>query len=204
MAKIRKVFSNLFVFALINRCSGYYDAKAGTVTYLPIHDTTIGGMNLTVRFNVINENYVSLFNQTESSAKQKRGGEAEVDATIARVTPGGGTVIKKASTGMDMYYFVAFMIQAKSGLNSCTLTYGVEDDGKNIVGYAYRTTTTGHNCETMADAKDIDHGIRDCVHHLNKHGAGSGCCTLYHGGTWTGHLQLTADPAKWPATYADC
>lgn len=117
---------------------------------------------------------------------------------------GFGTAILGANAALDMYDNIAGKINKKSDKNSCTLTYGTEYDDSKYVGYAFKATTTGDNCDTTAIEKTIRNAVHDCADKLHTAGVVTGCCAFNHGGTWTGHLQLTSQPDRFPAHNAQC
>lgn len=117
---------------------------------------------------------------------------------------GAGTIVLAAKAGLDMYDNIAAKIAKKSKDNSCTLTYGTDSDDGYYMGYAYYAATTGKNCDTTAIKETVHNAVSKCADRLHDAGTVRGCCAFSHGGTWSGHLQLTADPVKYPATSVTC
>lgn len=128
----------------------------------------------------------------------------DVAVKYATVVGGAAGVVLGAQAGTDIYTFIASNIKGKSDQNSCTLTYGTDSDDGTYEGYAFQATTTGSKCDTTAIYKTILHAVQECADDLHAAKAVRGCCTFSHGGTWTGHLRLTANPDKFPATTVTC
>jgi hypothetical protein len=124
----------------------------------------------------------------------------KIDVVVAVATVVGSTasVVIAANAGTDIYEYIAQKINDKSNRNSCTLTYG------SYEGYAFQATTTGSNCDTTAIYQTILNAVEDCANKLQNARSVRGCCKFSHGGTWTGHLRLTADPDQFPATTVNC
>jgi hypothetical protein len=142
-----------------------------------------------------------LLNTTDTTALQKR---QSINVVIAGVAAG-GTVIIAGNAAVDLYDNIAAKIKAKSDHNSCTLIYGTDHDDGYYEGYAYQATTTGKNCDTTAIQKTINNAVRNCATKLNKARAVTGCCNFRHGGgSWHGHLRLSADPDRYPVRSAQC
>jgi hypothetical protein len=120
----------------------------------------------------------------------------KIDLIVAVATVVGSTasVVIAANAGTDIYEYIAQKIKDKSDRNSCTLTYGTDSDDGSYEGYAFQATTTGSNCDTTAIYQTILNAVEDCANKLHNARSVRGCCKSSHGGTWTGHLRLTADP----------
>lgn len=131
-------------------------------------------------------------------------GAIKVSVAVATVIGSGASVIIAGNAAVDLYDNIAAKIKAKSNANSCTLTYGTDSDDGYYEGYAYEATTTGSNCDTTALLKTIQTAVKKCATDLSTGGATRGCCKFTHGGTWTGHLRLTAEPVKFPVTSVTC
>ncbi|RHZ49224.1 uncharacterized protein CDV56_105778 [Aspergillus thermomutatus] len=173
MVSERKIVSDLLAFGVIDGCLA--NDNVTTVTYTPITEAWAGlGTNLTVTFDIVSDDYLSLY--TNSSLEKRT-----------------------ANAGLEIYEDIAAMIKSKSNQNSCSLVYGTDSDGTYVEGYAYEATTSGENCDTTAEKKTIIAAVEKCANKLNGQGAIRGCCTMNHGGTWTGHLRLTASPSLYPA-----
>ncbi|PYH85790.1 hypothetical protein BO82DRAFT_371237 [Aspergillus uvarum CBS 121591] len=163
MVLSRQVLSDLLAFGLAGRCLAGYNGTH--VTYIPQSTEWDGaGTNLTVTFDTVSADYMSLYAQDRELAK---------------------------CTGIATAY-IAAMIKAKSTADSY------------VEGYAYEATTSGSNCESTAEKKTILAAVEKCATALNAAGAVRGCCTRTHGGTWEGHLRLTAEPSVYPATTVTC
>jgi hypothetical protein len=138
-----------------------------------------------------------LLNNTETTALQKR-------KTIDVVIAAGIAIGSLISAGKAASDFIAAKIKEQSDRNSCTFIHGTIHDGQTYLEYAYHATTTGKNCDTTAILKTIQNAVQKCADALHRAGSVMGCCNFSHGGTWTGHLQLSADPKNDPAAWAGC
>jgi hypothetical protein len=194
MVNASKVISSLLAFGLIDRCRA--DDNVTTVTYTPITEEWTGsGTNLTVTFDIVSNEYLSLYT---NNTLEKRTGITTVVAA-ATIVDSISNVIIAASAGLEIYEDIAAIIKSKSNQNSCSLVYDTY-----VEGYAYEATTSGENCDTTAEKKTILAAVEKCANKLNAQGAIRGCCTMNHGGTWTGHLRLTASPSLYPAHTVTC
>ncbi|KAF7158694.1 hypothetical protein CNMCM5623_003858 [Aspergillus felis] len=199
MVNARKIVSSLLAFGLIDRCCA--NDNVTTVTYTPITEEWAGlGTNLTVTFDVVSDDYLSLY--TNNTLEKRTGITAVVVA--ATIVNSISSVILAANAGLEIYEDIAAIIKSKSNQNSCSLVYGIDSDGTYVEGYAYEATTSGENCDTTAEKKTILAAVEKCANKLNAQGAIRGCCTMNHGGTWTGHLRLTASPSLYPAHTVTC
>ncbi|CAK4010823.1 Hypothetical predicted protein [Lecanosticta acicola] len=165
-------------------------------SYQPIDDT---GFTLAVVPGVLHESSPLL--QPTKLVRRKK---IEVVVAVAVVATAGFNAIISANSGFDLYNSIAAKISKKSDNNACTLTYGTDADDGYYVGYAYRATTTGTNCDTTAIEKTVQNAVYECANKLHSAGVITGCCQFSHGGTWTGHLRLTNAPDRFPATYVNC
>ncbi|OJJ97405.1 hypothetical protein ASPACDRAFT_62435 [Aspergillus aculeatus ATCC 16872] len=180
MVLSRQVLSGLLAFGLAGRCFAGYNGTH--VAYIPESTEWDGaGTNLTVTFDTVSADYVSLYAQ---------------DGELAKRT-GIATAVAYAT-------YIAAIIKANPTADSCTITYGVDSEESYVEGYAYEATTSGSNCETTAEKKTILAAVEKCATALNAAGAVRGCCTMTHGRTWEGHLRLTAEPSVYPATTVTC
>jgi hypothetical protein len=123
-----------------------------------------------------------------------------------------------SSKKLKVYYLPAFpvepisirpapnitWIKSKSDKNSCTLVYGTDHDDGYYEGYAYQATTIGSRCDTTAIQKSINDAVRTCATKLHKARAVTGYCKFSHGGSWHGHLRLSANPDRYPVRSAQC
>ncbi|KAF7171393.1 hypothetical protein CNMCM5623_003770 [Aspergillus felis] len=199
MVNARKIVSSLLAFGLIDRCLA--NNNITTVTYTPITEEWAGlGTNLTVTFDIVSDDYLSLYT---NNTLDKRTGITTV-AAAATIVTAATNVILAAKAGLEIYEDIAAIIKSKSNQNSCSLVYGTDSDGTYVEGYAYEATTSGENCDTTAEKKTILAAVEKCANKLNAQGAIRGCCTMNHGGTWTGHLRLTASPSLYPAHTVTC
>jgi hypothetical protein len=128
----------------------------------------------------------------------------DVAVKVATVVGGSTGIVLGGKAGIDIYEYIAQKIKTKSDQKSCTLTYGTDSNDGTFEGYAFQATTSGSNCDTTAIYKTILNAVKECADDLHNAKAVRGCCTFTHGGTWTGHLRLTADPNKFPATTVSC
>ncbi|KAJ5864005.1 uncharacterized protein N7529_005921 [Penicillium soppii] len=115
-----------------------------------------------------------------------------------------GQTIATVKAAIEIRELLAGIIKSKSEADSCTLTYGTDISGDYFYGYAYKATTTGENCDTTAERKTILSAIENCATSLHSKGAAVGGCTFHHGGTWHGHLQLSAEPVIYPVHKVTC
>ena len=141
-----------------------------------------------------------LLNTTDVTSLQKR---AAVDVVIASVAAGAGVIVA-GNSAIQLYDNIAAKIKSKSDKNSCTLVYGTDHDDGYYEGYAYQATTTGNKCDTTAIEKSINDAVRTCATKLHKARAVTGCCRFSHGGSWRGHLRLSANPDRYPVRSAQC
>ncbi|KAJ5294271.1 hypothetical protein PENANT_c028G05528 [Penicillium antarcticum] len=202
MVNASKIVSALFAFGLVGGGSAEYNATDGTVTYFPLSEEWAGeGSDMTVSFDKVHADYISVFNGTDSLEKRRI---IDVEATAAVVTAG-SSVILAANAGINIYNFIADVIKSKSNSNSCSMTIGSDSDGHgHVEGYAYEATTSGSKCDTTSERKTILAAVRKCADWLHTHGAVTGCCQFSHGGTWKGHLRLSANNGKYPASSVRC
>ncbi|KAJ5338991.1 hypothetical protein N7541_010964 [Penicillium brevicompactum] len=202
MVNPSKIITSLLALGLVDRCRAEHARANETVNYVPVTEEWAGeGSNLTVTFDLVNANYVALYNDT--SALKRRTGITTTVAAATVLSSATSTIIAAASA-LTIYEFIADVIKSKSNSNSCTMTYGTDSDGTYFEGYAYEATTSGSNCDTTAEKKTILAAVEKCANRLHTYGAVRGCCTFSHGGTWTGHLRLTAEPLKYPVTSVTC
>ncbi|KAI9740050.1 MAG: hypothetical protein M1818_004801 [Claussenomyces sp. TS43310] len=92
---------------------------------------------------------------------------------------------------------MAAKILAQSNAGSCA---GVEDSIKDFQGvsYTYHYYASGRNCDTTAQIKTIMTALDDKWDDLSGKTSAL-CMTLSHGGTWQGHLGVSADESTYPA-----
>jgi hypothetical protein len=128
----------------------------------------------------------------------------DVAVKVATVVGGSTGIVLGGKAGIDIYEYIAQKIKTKSDQKSCTLTYGTDSNDGTFEGYAFQATTSGSNCDTTAIYKTILNAVKECADDLHNAKAVRGCCTFTHGGTRTGHLRLTADLNKFPATTVTC
>ena len=134
--------------------------------------------------------------------KTMTGGEGPlIREDLQPAAPG---VIVAGNSAIQLYDNIAAKIKSKSDKNSCTLVYGTDHDDGCYEGYAYQATTTGKKCDTTAIEKSINDAVRTCATKLHKARAVTGCCRFSHGGSWRGHLRLSANPDRYPIKPAQC
>jgi hypothetical protein len=131
---------------------------------------------------------------------QKR---AAINVVIASVAAGAGVIVA-GNCAVQLYDNIAAKIKSKSDKNSCTLVYGTDHDDGYYEGYAYQATTTGSRCDSTAIQKSINDAVRTRATKLHKARAVTGCCKFSHGGSWHGHLRLSANPDRYPVKSAQC
>lgn len=202
MVNPSKVISSLLAYGLIDRRRAEYDQGTQTVTYFPIVEDWAGeGSSLTVTVDSINANYVSLYNNTSALSRCTRSEIAMHTATV--ISSAASTIVATTSTP-KIYDFIAGVIESKSDVNSCSLDFGADTEGTYFGGYAYKATTSGSNCHAQTGQKTILVAVKKCADRLHEHGATRGCCAFTLGGTWTGHLRLSAEPTEYPVTSVTC
>lgn len=167
-------------------------------THMPIGDSD---MTMAVFPTVLHPDS-PLLNTTNDAALQKRRGRS-ISVVIGEVTRN-VAVIVAGEAAVDLYKNIATKIKSLSDRNSCTLVFGTDLDDGYHEGYAYQATTTGKKCDTTALQKTIVQAVQDCATKLHNVGAVLGCCNFDHGGTWHGHLRLSASPSKYNARDAKC
>ncbi|KAJ5927867.1 hypothetical protein N7466_006823 [Penicillium verhagenii] len=209
MVNSHKIISCLLALGFVSPGSAGYNRTSQTVTYTPLHEEWIdeesnSNVTLSAKFDLINSAYASLYDKEETTDLSKRT-SITVIAEAATVIGGTATVIIAANSGVSIYKYIAGIMKSKSDDNSCTLTWGTDTGDGYVEGYAYEATTTGSNCETTAEKKTMVKAVEKCANYLHDSGATRGCCKMNHGGgTWRGHLRLSAEPTKYPAHSVTC
>ncbi|KAL8991797.1 MAG: hypothetical protein Q9169_007641, partial [Polycauliona sp. 2 TL-2023] len=81
------------------------------------------------------------------------------------------------------------LIKYLSDIGSC------EEQGGGIpgTGINFEYQASGRNCDTTSERKTIEAAVQGCVERMRSAHATQMCCEFTHGGTWTGHMQVTAD-----------
>jgi hypothetical protein len=141
-----------------------------------------------------------LLNNTDATGLQKR---PAIKVVIPGISAGAGVVVTGYSV-VQLYDNIAAKIKAKSDRNSCTLVFGTDHDDGYYEGYAYQATSTSSRCDTTAVQKSIQDAVRTCATRLHNSRAVTGCCRFDHGGSWHGHLRISANPDKYPIRSAQC
>ncbi|KAJ5296217.1 uncharacterized protein N7443_007110 [Penicillium atrosanguineum] len=196
MVKVGSFSAAVLALGVISPSIASYNGSH--VIYVPTVETWDNGMgSLTTYFHSVNSDYAHLY---EHNYLDKR----DTVEVYTSVVVAGTSVILAAYAGLEIYEYVAEVIKQRSNADVCSLTYGDYTDGERIEGYAYRATTTGTNCQTTALESAIYAALRRCANKLHKGGATTGCCKFRHGGSWTGHLRLSAEPKKHPASDITC
>jgi hypothetical protein len=201
MVNPSKIITFLLAFGLVDRCRAEHARANETVNYVPVTEEWAGeGSNMTVTFELLNANYVALYNDT--SAIKRRTGITTTVAAATVLSAATNTIIAAASA-LTIYDFIADVIKSKSNSSSCTMTYGTDSDGTYFEGYAYEATTSGSNCDNCREENYSCSCGEMCKPsaHVRRH---TRCCTFSHGGAWTGHLRLTAESLKYPVIYVTC
>ncbi|KAH6950839.1 hypothetical protein HG530_011525 [Fusarium avenaceum] len=195
MVNPSKALSACVAFGLVGPGSALYDEARQRVGYNPLVTEWNGpDSNLTATLGLVDASYVSHFDTRR-----------QIDVTAwAGVVSAGGTVVIAANSALGIYSSIADMIKSKAKSNSCSLATGTDSDAHRVEGYAYKATSSGHDCKTTAERKTILAAVKNCADWLHSHGAIWGCCKFSHGGTWTGHLRLTSQPSKYPAHAVNC
>ncbi|RHZ45091.1 uncharacterized protein CDV56_102260 [Aspergillus thermomutatus] len=203
MVKLSKIVCGVLACMFVDPCLAG-DNETTYVTTTPIFtEWDNGASNMTVTLGVINADYAWKFaNGTLDIDLEKRTG---ITITKIKTTVKAGTkIIATVKAGIEIYEFLAGIIKSKSDANSCTLTYGTDISGDLYYGYAYKATTTGIKCDTTAIKKTILSAVEKCATTLHNSGTTIGCCAFNHGGTWHGHLRLSAEPSIYPVHTVDC
>jgi hypothetical protein len=91
---------------------------------------------------------------------------------------------------------MADKIYQQSAAKSCDPVTGVLTDS-NGVSYNYYYYASGRNCDTTAEIKTIVSALDDAWEGLGSTSAL--CMTMSHGGTWRGHLGVSAMQSDYPA-----
>jgi hypothetical protein len=123
-----------------------------------------------------------------------------------QVSATGEAVIAAAENAVDLYDSIAVKIKAMAEAGSCDVTYGTDYDDGRYEGFASKATTSGPSCDTKALLQTLEGAVQQCADRLNNERAMVSCCWFSdgHGGTWTGHLMLTADLDGYPVTTVSC
>ncbi|GKZ30458.1 hypothetical protein AbraIFM66950_009168 [Aspergillus brasiliensis] len=206
MVKLSKVLCGVLACGLIDPClAGDNETTYEVITTPVITDWDGGAGNMTVKLKVINADYAwqwaNVTSDTTTDLEKRTGITIQKVVTTAKVA---SHVIFTVKAGLEIWEFLAGLIKSKSDANSCTLTYGTDVSGEKVLGYAYKATTTGSNCDTTAEKKTILAAVEKCVTTLHNSGTTVGCCEFNHGGTWHGHLRLSAEPSVYPVHAVDC
>ncbi|KAJ5732134.1 hypothetical protein N7493_003615 [Penicillium malachiteum] len=207
MVNTSKIVSCLLALGLVDTSAASYDRTNQTVTYAPIfkewrEEGTNENMTMTATFDLVNSNYVYLYEDANYLHKRTA---ISVAVEVATILGGTAGVIMAAESALDIYEYIAGVIKTKAEQESCTLTYGTDTADDAIEGYAYKAMTTKTNCGTTAEKKTIDTAVKKCANELHEAGATRGCCKFRYGdGSWYGHLRLTAEPKKYPADTVNC
>ncbi|EAW20332.1 uncharacterized protein NFIA_099680 [Aspergillus fischeri NRRL 181] len=202
MVRPGKVLCGVLAFSLVDRGCAEYSETTTVLTTPIIEEWNNGESNITISFDVMSAEYASQYTNSTDEALAKRTGITikSIRTTIVN----GAEIITTAKAALDIWQFIAGIIKNKSDLDSCTLTYGTDTADDYYYGYAYEATTTGTNCNTTAEKKTILAAVEKCANQLHAAGAVRGCCVFSHGGTWRGHLRLTAEPNTYPAHSVTC
>jgi hypothetical protein len=108
----------------------------------------------------------------------------------------GSTKFSDPNKSQAVIIGMAEQIYQQSAAKSC---YGVtghltDSNGKE---YVYYYQASGRNCDTTAEIKTIVSALDDAWEDLGSTSAL--CMTMSHGGTWRGHLGVSAMQASYPA-----
>ncbi|KAF4990442.1 hypothetical protein FDECE_14383 [Fusarium decemcellulare] len=195
MVNPSKALSTCLAFGLIGPSCAFYDEPNQRVGYNPLVTEWNGpDSNLSATMDLVDASYVSRFSDRR-----------QIDVSVwATVVAAGGTTIIAANSAIGIYNSITDMIKSKANSNSCSMTTGTDPDDYHVEGYTYQATTSGHGCKATSERKTILAAVKKCADWLHSHGAIQGCCKMSHGGTWTGHLRLTAQPSKYPAHAVNC
>jgi hypothetical protein len=199
MVKFSRVLCGILACGLVDPCLAGDNATTSVITNPIFHEWDNGSSNMTVTLGVINADYAWEYANTTSELSKRTG-----ISTVVTVVKYGAATIATVKQAIEIWEFIAGIIKSKSEADSCTLTYGTDISGEYYYGYAYKATTTGENCDTTAERKTILSAVEKCATTLHSKGAAVGCCTFHHGGTWHGHLQLSAEPGTYPVHKVTC
>ncbi|PWY88193.1 hypothetical protein BO70DRAFT_286194 [Aspergillus heteromorphus CBS 117.55] len=215
MVQFRKIVCGALACLLVAPCHAA-DNDTYVITTSPIYDTweddTGAVNNMTLILGVINADYAcnwtsdgtlaSTSTSTDTVSLEKR--KMITITSVVTTVKFAADIISIAKAVESIYEYIGGIIWVKSDIDTCTLTYGTDMSGDYYYGYAYKATTTDKNCDTTAEKKTIITAVENCAKKLNKKGATVGCCAFSHGGTWSGHLRLSADPSLYPVRTVDC
>lgn len=115
MVKVSKICSALLAFGLVVPSSATYNRTSQSVTYLPLFEQWIEEdpymkMNLTTTFDLINSDYLSLYDDAGDLTKRT---SIEVRAQQATVLSVGATVIVAAGSISSIVKDIASLIKSK-------------------------------------------------------------------------------------------
>jgi hypothetical protein len=199
MVKCRAILFGFLSWGIIDPCRAGNNETAHVITTPIFEEWDNGASNITVTLRVINADYAWEYANYTSDLNKRTG-----ISTVVTAVKYGAKTIATVKQSIEILEFIAGLVKSKSEADSCTLTYGTDISGELFYGYAYKATTTGENCDTTAEKKTILSAVEKCATTLYKKGATVGCCTFHHGGTWHGHLQLSAMPNLYPAHTVTC
>ncbi|KAJ5963129.1 hypothetical protein N7481_013434 [Penicillium waksmanii] len=154
---------------------------------------------MTVTLGVINPDHAWEYTNTTSNCSKRTG-----ISTVMIVVKYVARIIATVKVVIDIWKFLAGMIKLKSEADSCTLTNRTDISDDYFYGYAYKATTSGANYNTTAEHGAILSAVEICTATLHSKGTSVGCCTFHRGGTWHGHLQLSAEPVIYPVHKVTC
>jgi hypothetical protein len=201
MVNCGRILTALLSFGFVSRgaASDVVPLNITHVPYIPIvREWDNGNGNMTVHYlSVLPKS--PLVTQKLDLAKR-----SAITIKWSTVIASGSAIILTAVNSFTICKTIATEMNYRSTANECTLVYGTSQDGKKIEGYSYQATTTGSNCKTTAIYDTILAAVENCVDDLHAQLATTGCCKFRHGGSWTGHLRLSAMPEKHPVEDIVC
>jgi hypothetical protein len=199
MVRLRSIICGALAYGIVVPCLAADNSTTAVLTTPIVHQWEEEGFNMTLHLNVINADYAGAY--TNSSLDlTKRTGITQVLTVVKK----GAEIIRLAKDVVEIVEFVAGIMKTKSNSDSCTSTKGTDTGDGETYGYFYKASTTGENCDTTAELKTLKSAATKCFNKMHAAGCTLCCCKFDHGGTWRGHLQMSADPTNYPATYASC
>ncbi|KAJ5162467.1 hypothetical protein N7492_007859 [Penicillium capsulatum] len=140
------------------------------------------------------------FRQLPESAKPQRAEAGLEKRTGIDVTRSSekkeSTTFSEPNRSQSVIAKLAFAIYKKNLSQSCQPVTGPVKD-RNGVTYHYHYRASGRNCDTTAEYRTIVSALDKAWDKMGDLSAV--CMTLDHGGTWRGHLGVSAMHSEYPA-----
>ncbi|KAJ5144375.1 hypothetical protein N7476_004822 [Penicillium atrosanguineum] len=202
MVNCRKIVATLLSLGFVSRGVARNVAPLNSTyaAYIPaVRDWDDGKGNITAHYVSVLPDSPLLTGDAQLATR-----DLGVSVQYTTILAGGNSIILAAAASVTICKAIATEINYRSTANQCSIVYGTSTDGKKIKGYSYRASTTGNNCKTTAIYDKILAAVEDCANDLHAQRAVTGCCKFRHGGSWTGHLRLSAEPEKEPVEDVVC